>query len=81
MEHRNNFVKLKTQLTSSGCLSKLKLFKYSMREKKPQPYMVYFLVTPAFLGFIILALSFHFLIFFFNAYLLVKIQNTSSPKA
>lgn len=34
MEHSNDFVKLKTQLTSSGCLSKLKLFKYSMKGKK-----------------------------------------------
>lgn len=34
MEHSNNFVKLKTQLTSSGCLSKLKLFKDSMKGRK-----------------------------------------------
>lgn len=34
MEHRNYFVKLKTQVTSSGCLSELKLLKYSMKWEK-----------------------------------------------
>lgn len=40
MEHGNNFVKIKTQLTSSGCLSKLKLLKYSKRNKTHRIFLI-----------------------------------------
>lgn len=40
MEHGNNFVKIKAQLTSSGCLSELKLLKYSKRKKPRHIFLI-----------------------------------------